>query len=63
MVPVNASENDERRPMQPHKMEAQVERWHNRGNVQDKIATVWADKEDWMSERKKHVHLLMRQNL
>ena len=27
--------------------------WHNRGHVWDKIATEWAGKEDWMSERKK----------
>ena len=29
----------------------------NRGNVWDKIATDWAGKEDWMSERKNKVHL------
>ena len=28
-------------------------RWHNRGNVWDKMATFWAGKEDWMIARKK----------
>ena len=32
-------------------------RWHNRGNVWDKIATDWAGKEDWMSPRKKRYAL------
>ena len=26
-------------------------RWHNRGNVWDKIATDWTGKEDWVRER------------
>ena len=31
--------------------------WHNRGCVWDKIATDWACKTDWMSERKKFFSL------
>ena len=37
---------------EPFKMQAQV-RWHNRGNVWDKIATEWAGEEDWMRSRKR----------
>ena len=28
-------------------------RWHNRGNVWDKMASCWAGKKDWMIARKK----------
>ena len=27
-------------------------KWHNRGNVWDKIATGWAGEDDWISKRK-----------
>ena len=27
-------------------------RWHNRGNVWDKMATCWAGKEEWLMARK-----------
>ena len=33
-------------------------RWHNRGNVWDKMATKWAGEENWMRARKRKRTLL-----
>ena len=41
-------------------------RWHNRGNVWDKIAKEWADEEDWMRARDRkntHTHMVISSNL
>ena len=46
-VTVHASIRNERRPVQPHKVETR----HNRLSVWDIMATDWAGDEDWMSKR------------
>ena len=52
MVAVHKGRLNEKRPVQPHKVETHVG-WHNRGCVWDKVATDWAGDEDWTRERKR----------
>ena len=51
MVAVHASIMHEKRLVQPRKVETQLG-WHNRGCVWNKLATMWAGKEDQTSKRK-----------
>ena len=44
------SNQNERRPVQPHEME-HTWGWHNSGCVWDKVAFEWSDKEDWSMKR------------